>query len=415
MTGRFAIALPEDWKWLPLKFTTKFLNRGTAPDYVDDGPVRAVGQAANQAVGLDWTRTRFHSDNGAARQLKGYLFHGDVLINSTGTGTLGRVGYFAGGPDSRPCIADGHITVARADEKVVCPRYLYYWLTSKTFYDYAYSALVVGATNQIELNRDRLANAPVGVPSLAEQRRIVNLLDVESDRIRALAARNQISIALAEERVNSEIGLAIGESQLVRGGIGDVTEIRRLLKKLSRPAKACVDVVTAFRDGQVTARARRRAEGYTESASSEPHAQGVEVGDVVIHGLDGFSGAIGDAESAGKCSPVYHVCAQLDGGSASFYGRMLRLLALDGYLSLFATSTRERAVDFRNWDRFSRIEIPVVPLNIQHRLGASIEQVRPLREVVQQMNARLAERRQALITAAVTGQIDVSTARGADV
>jgi type I restriction enzyme S subunit len=162
------LALPDSWSWSPFKFTTTFLNRGTAPDYVDDGPVRAVSQAANQATGLDWQRTRFHDYNGDPKKLKGYLVQGDILINSTGNGTLGRVGYFTSGPDHVPCVADGHVTVARADRRAAEPRYLYYWLSSSPFQDYIYSALVVGATNQVELNRERLAGAPVpGSPQLS--------------------------------------------------------------------------------------------------------------------------------------------------------------------------------------------------------------------------------------------------------
>jgi type I restriction enzyme, S subunit len=180
MTSGFDIALPRWWSISRLKRATVLLNRGTAPEYVDEGPVRAVGQAANQAAGLDWTRTRFHNFSGDAKRLKGYLIPGDVLINSTGTGTLGRVGYFENRPDDRPCVADGHVTVARADPQVVDSRYLYYWLTSRAFYGYIYSALIVGATNQIELNREKLADAAIGMPTIGEQRRIAEFLDAET-------------------------------------------------------------------------------------------------------------------------------------------------------------------------------------------------------------------------------------------
>lgn len=215
MTSDLDIALPYTWSWSLLKHATTVLSRGTAPEYVDDGPVRAVGQAANQAIRLDWERTRFHDYRGNAKKLKGYLIPGDVLINSTGTGTLGRVGYFAGGPDSRPCVADGHITVARADPHVLDARYLYYWLSSRLFYDYVYSALVVGATNQIELNREKLATAPILAPPLREQRRIAGLLDAETsrlDRVRALQVDVESRVI---SRFHAQLDLAmdhLGES-----------------------------------------------------------------------------------------------------------------------------------------------------------------------------------------------------------
>lgn len=188
--------------------------------------------------------------------------------------------------------------------------------------------------------------------------------------------------------------------------------MKRLISKVVRPALQDHGIITAYRDGQVTERSSRRAEGYTLSASSEPQGQFVRVGDVVIHGLDGFAGAIGASEAEGNCSPVYHVCVPSTEGDARFLGRLLRLLAIQGYLGNFATSTRERAVDFRNWDLFGRIPVPVVAREEQEEIGRWIAEVAPLREVIERSAALAAERRQALITAAVTGQFDVSSASG---
>lgn len=183
--------------------------------------------------------------------------------------------------------------------------------------------------------------------------------------------------------------------------------MRRVIGKLDRPTLATDQVITAFRDGQVTARSIRRAEGYTMTAGIEPQGQGVHEGDIVIHGLDGFAGAIGDSEASGNCSPVYHVCFSTDNGNSAFYGRLLRLLALGDYLALFGASARERAVDFRNWKTFGHAPIPAVEPTVQHEIGSLITKIRPLREEVRRFNALLAERRQALITAAVTGGITV--------
>ncbi|MDU0294387.1 restriction endonuclease subunit S, partial [Saccharothrix longispora] len=62
-----------NWEYTPLRYVTHLINRGTAPDYTDDGPVRMISQAANQETGLKWHRTRFHSHTGDPRKLKGYL------------------------------------------------------------------------------------------------------------------------------------------------------------------------------------------------------------------------------------------------------------------------------------------------------------------------------------------------------
>lgn len=63
------------------------------------------------------------------------------------------------------------------------------------------------------------------------------------------------------------------------------------------------EVITCFRDGEVTLRKNRREEGYTFS-EKEIGYQGIEEGDLVIHGMDGFAGSIGVSDSKGKGSPV---------------------------------------------------------------------------------------------------------------
>lgn len=400
-------------EYVPLRYVTSVLARGTAPDYVGDGPIRMVSQAANQDSGLDWERTRFHDFDGDSRKLKGYLEFGDSLVNSTGTGTLGRVGWFEKSPDDRPCVADGHVTVTRFDPTRVDKRFGFYYLKSDEFQEFMFETLVNGSTNQIELSRERMSAVSMPVPPLEEQRRIADFLDAETGKIDNLVAKKRRLVALLDERIDSRVLHHVGESQLVKLDNGTPTRpIRRALTKVARSAVSDVGVITAYRDGQVTVRNSRRAEGYTLSASSEPQGQFVQFGDVVVHGLDGFAGAIGTSEADGNCSPVYHVCAPNDGNDALFMGRLLRLLALQGYLGNFATSTRERAVDFRNWDLFGRIPIPVVTYEEQCEIGESILKLRPLRAAIERSEKLATERRQALITAAVTGQFDVFAASG---
>jgi type I restriction enzyme S subunit len=263
------------------------------------------------------------------------------------------------------------------------------------------------------LSREAAYSVPISLTPFDEQRRIADFLDAETGRIDQLMANQLQLLELLEERANSRILDLIGQSIIVSPEGAAVVPLRRVITKLNRPVRPTDEVITAFRDGQVTARSRRRSEGYTISANSEPQGQGVDVGDIVIHGLDGFAGAIGDSESSGNCTPVYHVCHPIDGGNSAFYGRLLRLLALGDYLALFGASARERAVDFRNWKIFGHAPVPFIPQDKQHEIGGSITKIRPLREEVKRFNERLAERRQALITAAVTGEIDVTTAGGA--
>lgn len=286
------------------------------------------------------------------------------------------------------------------------PRYLLYIFHSHDFLKLG-AAEMYGVAGQKRVPDDLIRDWTVDLPSLDEQRRIADFLDAETARIDHLMSAQLRVLELLEERANSRILEIIGESVIAREDGTPVVPMRRVIAKLDRPTLPTDEVITAFRDGQVTARGMRRADGYTMAAGTEPQGQGVQEGDIVIHGLDGFAGAIGDSEAAGNCSPAYHVCLPTDGGSPAFYGRLLRLLALGDYLALFGASARERAVDFRNWKIFGHAPIPAVDPALQREIGSLITKSRPLRVEVNRFNTLLAERRQALISAAVTGGIIV--------
>ncbi len=84
-----------------------------------------------------------------------------------------------------------------------------------------------------------------------------------------------------------------------------------IFNRVQREVRSVDGVVTAFRDGQVTLRSNRRTEGFTESIK-EIGYQGVRKGDLLVHAMDGFAGAIGVSDSDGKCSPVCSVCVPTD-------------------------------------------------------------------------------------------------------
>jgi type I restriction enzyme S subunit len=83
---------------------------------------------------------------------------GDILVNSTGTGTLGRVGLWHG----RPTFVDGHVTVVKPDVREYPPTVLAYVLLGM---ESAIERLATGSTGQTELGRERLSALPVETPA----------------------------------------------------------------------------------------------------------------------------------------------------------------------------------------------------------------------------------------------------------
>ena len=108
----------------------------------------------------------------------------------------------------------------------------------------------------------------------------------------------------------------------------DVQRSKFIFKKIERKVNEEDQIVTCFRDGQVTLRANRRTEGFT-NALKEHGYQGIRKGDLVIHAMDAFAGAIGISDSDGKATPVYSVCLPHDKQKIDvyFYAYYLRNLA----------------------------------------------------------------------------------------
>lgn len=189
------------------------------------------------------------------------------------------------------------------------------------------------------------------------------------------------------------------------------TTIRRVLRRLDRPAQADLGVITAYRDGTVTLRSNRREDGYTFS-DTENGYQEVKPGDLVFHALDGFAGAVGVSDSHGNGSPVYHVCEPIDGGHPEFFAHLLRHLGTSGFLTTQAPSVRERSVDFRNWSTFARVPVVLPPPDEQRAIADYLDretaQIDTLIAKQEQLVATLRERRKSLITRAVTVGIDPS-------
>lgn len=134
---------------------------------------------------------------------------------------------------------------------------------------------------------------------------------------------------------------------------------RWLFRKMDRPVNETDEVVTCFRDGVVTLRSKRRVRGFTQSIK-EIGYQGIRSGDLVIHAMDAFAGAIGVSDSDGKGTPVYSVCEPKPGSNAHFYAYIVREMARSLWILALAKGIRERSTDFR-FDGFGSQPVPVPP------------------------------------------------------
>jgi type I restriction enzyme M protein len=161
--------LPSSWVWTRLGDISAYMQRGKSPKYSEGSGVLVVSQRCVQWAGLDLDVAKEIS-LASLESYEPYRFlkTGDLLWNSTGTGTIGRVLALSDVPEGLVC--DSHVTLVR------CPwvnaRYLQSWLASEAVYGQI-EELAAGSTNQIEWTAQLAMAQLVPLPPLAEQERIV--------------------------------------------------------------------------------------------------------------------------------------------------------------------------------------------------------------------------------------------------
>ena len=171
-------AIPAKWRWVRLEQVCTYIQRGKSPKYSEIKQLPVVAQKCNRWDGLHMELALFIApETIASYQAERFLQQNDVLLNSTGTGTLGRVGMYdvALNPYGQ-AVADGHVTVIRADQSLILPSLIKYALSSATF-----QAIIIdagtGTTKQQELALAKVKQLLIPLPPLEEQKRIVAVLD----------------------------------------------------------------------------------------------------------------------------------------------------------------------------------------------------------------------------------------------
>lgn len=148
--------LPNGWQTTTIGAVANYLNRGVAPSYDDASPKRVINQKCIRDRQLSMEQARNLANEVSSER---WLQKGDVLINSTGTGTLGRVAQVREDLDS--VTVDTHVTIVRP-KAGISPWFFGQQLLRM---EASFESLGEGATNQTELKRDRIRDANFLLPS----------------------------------------------------------------------------------------------------------------------------------------------------------------------------------------------------------------------------------------------------------
>lgn len=170
--GPFTLSTPGEWSAKRLGDIKKLITRGKQPTYDDDG-IPVINQECIYWDGWHFENLRYlDEDVGGDWKNKYFPQKGDVILNSTGQGTLGRAQVY---PDNQRRAIDSHVTLLRTEDELN-PYFHRYFLESHLGQALLYSMCVNGSTGQIELSKTRLDLQPVPLPPLAEQRKIATVL-----------------------------------------------------------------------------------------------------------------------------------------------------------------------------------------------------------------------------------------------
>ena len=168
--------MTSEWHEVPLRELVGYISKGIAPSYAEEASestIRVLNQKCNRNFRISYGDSRLHDTRKKKVPPERYVKPDDILINSTGAGTAGRIAQIEDVPSATTI--DGHMILIRSNGKVT-QKFLGYALKA---HQWEVLQLDEGSTGQTELNRDRLLdeimiNYPV---SLDEQNAIVGTLE----------------------------------------------------------------------------------------------------------------------------------------------------------------------------------------------------------------------------------------------
>ena len=216
-------------------------------------------------------------------------------------------------------------------------------------------------------NWGEMKKISIPAPSLDEQQRIAEFLDRECEKIDGLKADIQAQIDTLEQYKRSIITEAVTHGLNPSAPMKDsgvdyidkiksdwrITKIGFVCSKLTRGFSAEDPALICSNNGSVMLRDEEKACG--KMVSEDNAMQGIHIGDIAIHGMDTWHGAIGFSKIKGKITRVVHVCDSTE--DKRFIVYYLKSLAYQNVYKLISNGVRGNTSDFRSWDKVKDIYI----------------------------------------------------------
>lgn len=204
--------IPSNWKWLYLQNLSSYVQRGKSPKYIDKSDKIVISQKCVRWNGLDISPARFIDPKSLENYEKiRFLKDGDILWNSTGTGTIGRASLFFQIYEYQDIVADSHVTVVRTLGNI--SDYIYLVILSP-YIQKDLESSASGTTNQIELNTSTVLQTKIPLPPLEEQQRIVAKVDELMQLCDQLEQQQSLSSETHDQLVDTLLSVLINSSDV---------------------------------------------------------------------------------------------------------------------------------------------------------------------------------------------------------
>ncbi len=220
---------------------------------------------------------------------------------------------------------------------------------------------------RLRVSASDILKRPIPYPPLEEQQRIADFLDRECERIDGLKADIEEQIETLEKYKRSVITEAVThglnpDAPMKDSGVDyidkikynwNISKIGFICTKLTRGFLEKDPALICSNNGSVMLRDEQHSFG--KMVSEDNAMQGIRTGDIAIHGMDTWHGAIGLSTIRGKITRVVHVCDSTE--DKRFIVYYLKSLAYQGVYKLISSGVRGNTSDFRSWDKVKDIFI----------------------------------------------------------
>lgn len=316
-------------------------------------------------------------------------------------------------------------SVFKVDQKVVDVRYLHHRVRSDEMKAYFRSRSKGIIESRLRLYPDAMLASYVEIPDLATQRQIADFLDRETARIDLLIEKKQRLVALLPEKEKNEISrlvmrgsdhsVAVRDTGIFWRGTVPAHWAESRLKAHFRIQKRQgfdhLTVLSVYREYGVIEKSSRD-DNINKTPEDLSKYQLVEPGDLVINKMKSWQGSLGVSAFSGITSPDYVVMTPCAEHHPQYMHHVLRAVPMPTVYHLISNGIRTDQWRMEP-DRFLSLPVFLPPMDEQQEIALKVDgELARLRNVADAINAsidRLKEYRSALITAAVTGQIDVTT------